>query len=182
MEETRNGSVHRRLPVRRRSNRGGGSRLSRGAMSLSRLPQASWRPLPCFCDLPSRCSDDRGRDARLRGALFLSALRFVGLFTHRRRDRGQPGIARCSGSIAADLRMLDRSSRVLVTAIPMDAAIRARSRRHEPVRGSRGRLTDLPSPAHGMKNTLGRLAGRGAEEDDDASDAGGSPLPRPPRS
>ena len=44
---------HRRLPVRQRPNCGVGTPIPGRPLSLSRLPQASWRAVSCFRGVPS---------------------------------------------------------------------------------------------------------------------------------
>ena len=111
-EETRHGSVHGWLPVRRRPDRGDGAPVPGRPLPLPRLPQASRGALPRLGDLPCRGGGDRGGDARLRRAVLLPALRLAGLRTDRRRDRGEPRIAGRPRPADADLRALDRAPRV----------------------------------------------------------------------
>ena len=93
----------------------------------------------CVRDPSSGGGDDRWRNARLCRAVFLSPLRFVRFRTHGRRNRNEPGIPGCSRPTDADLRKLDRPSRVLVAAVSAhrryerddDATDPLRSRLHE---------------------------------------------------
>src|SRR4051795_6473568 len=117
LEETQHEPIHRRLPVRQRPNRGVGTPAPGRPLSLSRLPQASWGPFPRFRGVPPGCGDDRWRDTRLRRAVLLPPLRLVRFRAHRGRDRGEPGIPGCPRPAGADLRKLDRPSRVLAAAV-----------------------------------------------------------------
>src|SRR5690606_14572859 len=78
-EEVQHGAIHWRLPVRRRAASGFGSAVSGWSLPLPRLPQASWCAVLCGGDVPVRGGDHRGRNARLRRAPLLSALRIVGV-------------------------------------------------------------------------------------------------------
>lgn len=95
LEETQHGPIHRRLPVRQRPNCGVGYPIPGRHLSLSRLPQTSWRPFSRFRDIPSGCGDDRWRNTRLRRAVFLSPLRLIHFCTHRRRNRSERRIPGC---------------------------------------------------------------------------------------
>src|SRR5213076_1215188 len=130
LEETQHGPIHGRLPLRQCPNCGVGTPIPGRPLSLSRLPQASWGPFSRFRGVPSGCGDDRWRNTRLRRAVFLSPLRLVHFRTHRRRNRSEPRIPGCPGPTDANLRKLDRPSRVLVAAVSAQDTIRARSRRH----------------------------------------------------
>jgi len=128
--ETHHGPIHWRLPVRRRPSCGVGTPISGRPLSLSRLPQASWGPFSRLRCVPSGCGDDRRRNARLRRAAFLSPLRFVRFRAQRRRNRSESRMPGCPRPTDANLRKLDRPSRVLVAAVSTHEAIRPRSRRH----------------------------------------------------
>src|SRR4051795_1464516 len=117
VEETQHGPIHRRLPVRQRPNRGVGTPAPGRPLSLSRLPQASWGPFPRFRGVPSGCGDDRWRDTRLRRAVLLSPLRLVRFRAQRGRNRGEPRLPGRLRPADADLRKLDRPSRILVAAV-----------------------------------------------------------------
>src|SRR6185503_17650120 len=127
LEETKHGPIHRRLPLRQRPNGGVGTPIPGRPLSLPGLPQASWSPFSRFRRVPEGCGDDRGRNTRLRRTVFLSPLRLVHFRTHRRRDRSEPGIFGCPRPADADVRKLDRPSRVLAAAISTYKAVRARS-------------------------------------------------------
>ena len=71
LKETQHGPIHRRLPVWQRPICGIGTSIPGRALSLSRLPQASWGPFSRFRDLPAGCGDDRWRNTRKRRAVFL---------------------------------------------------------------------------------------------------------------
>ena len=95
VEETQHGPLHRRLPVRQRPNCGVGTPIPGRPLSLSRLPQASWRPFSRFRGVPSGCGEDQWRNTRLRRAVFLSALRLIHFLTQRRRNRSERRISGC---------------------------------------------------------------------------------------
>ena len=113
-------------------------------LPLSRLPQAPWRPVSRLRDLPPGGRDGRGRDARLCRTVLLSPLRLLRFRPHGRRDRSEPRIARCPRPADADLRKLDRASRILAARVSAHATIRgaiamprAGSRVRAPVRRRR---------------------------------------------
>ena len=126
-EETQHGPIHRRLSVRQRPNCGVGTPIPGRPLSLSRLPQASWGAFSRFRGVPSGCGDDRWRNTRLRRAVFLSPLRLLRFRTQRRRNRSEPRIPGCPWPTDANLRKLDRPSRVLVAAVSAHETIRPRS-------------------------------------------------------
>ena len=94
-EEMQHASIHRWLPVRQRPTCGVGTSIPCGALSLSRLPQASWGLVSCLRRVPRGRGDDRWRNTRLCRTVFLSTLRLVRLLGQCRRDRGELGILGC---------------------------------------------------------------------------------------
>src|SRR6516165_10801635 len=127
LKETQHGPIHGWLPVRQRPNCGVGTPIPGRPLSLSRLPQASWGPFSRFRGVPAGCGDDRWRNTRLCRAVLLSPLRLARFRAQRRRNRREPGIPGCPRPTDADLRTLDRPSRVLVAAVSAHETIRARS-------------------------------------------------------
>src|SRR5437763_10383158 len=127
IQETEHGLVHWRLLVRRRPVCGVGTALQSGPLPLPRLPQASRCVVSCVRDLPGGCGGDRGRNTRVRRAVFLPALRLFGFRRQWGRNGSEPRVGGCARPAYAELRTLDDPPGVLVTALSTGEAIRAGS-------------------------------------------------------
>ena len=115
---------------RARPNCGVGTPIPGRPLSLPRLPQASWALFHAFAVFPQDAVTIDGETRDYAGRFVLSPLRLVHFSRTADEIEVNLGSLGAPDQPDANLRKLDRPSRVLVAAVSAHETIRPRSRRH----------------------------------------------------